>query len=119
MVLRRLGEKIVSLFTGKTCIGKDSFGNKYFIKYEKGLEGETIVKRLVEYPTGGAFQYDPTKVSPEWHQWLSSTRDEPPEEHATTHVERNEKGADREVMDIRKNDTRKRSVKTPVGSIEI
>jgi NADH:ubiquinone oxidoreductase subunit len=113
MVIRKLSEKVVSFLTRRKLVGTDSFGNKYFVKHEKGLNGEMIEKRLVKYPSGGAFQYDPTKIPPEWHQWLSSSREEVPSGIAPTSTTRDTR--EKRSPPIR---SKNEAIKTPMGSIE-
>lgn len=112
MVIRRLSEKVVSFLTRRKLVGTDDFGNKYFVKQEKGFNGELVEKRLVQYPGGGSFQYDPTKIPPEWHQWLSSAREEVPSGIAPTCTR------DTKERRLPPREGRNEAVKTPMGSIE-
>lgn len=113
MVLRRIGEKLVFLLTRRKLVGTDSFGNKYFVQQEKGMGGELVEKRLVKYPSGGAFQYDPTKISPEWHQWLSNTREDIPDSTVLG-------GQVKESNDTRlpRKEGTKETIRTPMGSLD-
>lgn len=111
MVLRKLGEKVAFFLTRKRLVGKDTFGNKYFVKHEVDMDGALVEKRLVKYPRGGAFQYDPTKISPEWHQWLSHTREEVPEEEPP-------RSREPESTRLPRTGSMKDTIKTPIGSIE-
>ena len=63
---------------GRTLVGRDAAGNRY---YEKVLEGQR--RRSVEVGSRGALgqQYDPHSadtVPAEWQQWLRGSRREPP-----------------------------------------
>ena len=56
---------------GRTLVGVDSFGNRYYQSEEKELSGRD---RWVEY----ADEADPSQVSSQWHGWLHNTVDIPP-----------------------------------------
>jgi len=111
MVIRKLSEKVVSFLARRKLVGTDTFGNKYFVRHEKGFDGEIVEKRFVKYPIGGAFEYDPTKIPAEWHQWLSKGRQEVPCGVVPTN-------SPKEVKEKRRREDTEKTIKTPMGSIE-
>lgn len=57
--------------------GYDLQGNTYWeFRLTRGLEGNERWRRIVNYPRSA--HYSSVKVSPQWHQWLRHTRQDPP-----------------------------------------
>lgn len=67
-------KRLKALLLKQKYVGVDNAGNAYFIKVEKGLNGDLIEKRFVKY----AGDYDPSKLPAEWASWLSKLRVNPP-----------------------------------------
>ncbi|KAM0436964.1 hypothetical protein ACHAPT_002680 [Fusarium lateritium] len=58
-------------------MGYDLQGNTYWeFRLTRGLEGDERWRRIVNYPR--STHYSSVKVSPQWHQWLRHTRQDPP-----------------------------------------
>ncbi|KAF4967373.1 hypothetical protein FZEAL_10540 [Fusarium zealandicum] len=58
-------------------VGFDLQGNTYWeFRLTRGTEGNERWRRIVNYPR--STHLSSVKVSPQWHQWLRHTRDEPP-----------------------------------------
>ncbi|RMJ12057.1 hypothetical protein CDV36_008314 [Fusarium kuroshium] len=58
-------------------MGYDLQGNTYWeFRLTRGLEGSERWRRIVNYPR--STHYSSVKVSPQWHQWLRHTRQDPP-----------------------------------------
>lgn len=81
-VLGSVFNRLKSAVTGKEFVGKDAFGNCFYKKIEADVSGGQIERRLMEPPQGGpaCTSYDPTAIAPQWRQWLSKTRLDPPTE---------------------------------------
>lgn len=70
--------RLYSFFHG-TCVGRDAFGNRYFVERKTPRQGRR--KRWVIYK-GIA---EPSKVPAEWHGWLHYTTDELPDSRKAPH----------------------------------
>ncbi|KAF4965023.1 hypothetical protein FSARC_7117 [Fusarium sarcochroum] len=58
-------------------MGYDLQGNTYWeFRLTRGVENNERWRRIVKYPRSA--HYSSVKVSPQWHQWLRHTREEPP-----------------------------------------
>ncbi|KAF4339244.1 hypothetical protein FBEOM_6836 [Fusarium beomiforme] len=58
-------------------MGYDLQGNTYWeFRLTRGAESNERWRRIVKYPR--STHYSSVKVSPQWHQWLRHTREEPP-----------------------------------------
>ncbi|KAJ4268542.1 hypothetical protein NW762_002605 [Fusarium torreyae] len=58
-------------------VGYDLQGNTYWeFRLTRGAESNERWRRIVKYPRSA--HYSSVKVSPQWHQWLRHTREEPP-----------------------------------------
>ncbi|KAM0251335.1 hypothetical protein ACHAP5_001643 [Fusarium lateritium] len=58
-------------------VGFDLQGNTYWeFRLTRGAESNERWRRIVKYPRSA--HYSSVKVSPQWHQWLRHTREEPP-----------------------------------------
>ncbi|KAF4472359.1 hypothetical protein FALBO_729 [Fusarium albosuccineum] len=58
-------------------VGYDLQGNTYWeFRLTRGVESNERWRRIVKYPR--STHYSSVKVSPQWHQWLRHTRQEPP-----------------------------------------
>ncbi|KAF4455132.1 hypothetical protein F53441_2452 [Fusarium austroafricanum] len=58
-------------------MGYDLQGNTYWeFRLKRGAESNERWRRIVKYPR--STHYSSVKVSPQWHQWLRHTREEPP-----------------------------------------
>ncbi|UPK90288.1 hypothetical protein LCI18_001223 [Fusarium solani-melongenae] len=58
-------------------MGYDLQGNTYWeFRLTRGLEGNERWRRIVNYPR--STHYSSVRVSPQWHQWLRHTRQDPP-----------------------------------------
>ncbi|KAM5351487.1 hypothetical protein ACJ41O_004210 [Fusarium nematophilum] len=58
-------------------MGYDLQGNTYWeFRLTRGAESNERWRRIVKYPRSA--HYSSVKVSPQWHQWLRHTRQEPP-----------------------------------------
>ncbi|KAM0559559.1 hypothetical protein ACHAPJ_004083 [Fusarium lateritium] len=58
-------------------MGYDLQGNTYWeFRLTRGAESNERWRRIVKYPRSA--HYSSVKVSPQWHQWLRHTREEPP-----------------------------------------
>ena len=72
-------KKVVNFVLRQKYVGADNAGNAYFIKIEKGLNGDLIEKRFVKY----AGDCDPSKLPASWASWLSKLRADPPDDAET------------------------------------
>ncbi|TPX34557.1 hypothetical protein SmJEL517_g02798 [Synchytrium microbalum] len=54
-----------------TLVGKDSFGNEYY-------EDKNDVAGRDRWVMYAKWNYDPTQIPPEWHQWMQHVIDETP-----------------------------------------
>ena len=72
-----IGTLIYTWFKG-TNVGKDEFGNQYYIAKIDSLYGDQ--RRWVIYSS----EAEASKVPPEWHAWLHHTTDAPLTEQSTT-----------------------------------
>ncbi|KAH7252089.1 hypothetical protein BKA59DRAFT_473683 [Fusarium tricinctum] len=58
-------------------MGFDLQGNTYWeFRLTRGAESNERWRRIVKYPRSA--HYSSVKVSPQWHQWLRHTREDPP-----------------------------------------
>ncbi|KLO80071.1 uncharacterized protein LW93_7517 [Fusarium fujikuroi] len=58
-------------------VGYDLQGNTYWeFRLTRGAESNERWRRIVKYPR--STHYSSVKVSPQWHQWLRHTREDPP-----------------------------------------
>lgn len=57
-----------------TLVGRDQFGNEF---YEAAGESMHLRQRWVE-TAGKKSDVNATKISPEWHSWMTRVTDEPP-----------------------------------------
>ncbi|SMR50976.1 unnamed protein product [Zymoseptoria tritici ST99CH_1A5] len=63
--------------------GSDLSGNTFW-EFRDALNANRM-RRIVKHAKGRHVSYSDVKISPQWHQWLRHTRDEPPtlpEQHA-------------------------------------
>lgn len=74
-MLKKLGEKLTWALLRRKYVGRDGHGNSYYIRMEKNFNGELVEKRFVKFQGG---EYRPEQMSPEWVQWLQTTRRETP-----------------------------------------
>lgn len=64
-------------------VGADAAGNSYLRQRVKNDDGQQVERRWVEFPSEkGTHYYDAKEIPPEWHQWLTARRDEPPSAEA-------------------------------------
>ena len=79
--LQRAVEFLRRKLTGQELVGVDGAGNRYYRWRERDPSDPTatVEKRRVRVP-GGDILYDPRTLRPEWRQWLTRTRAEPPSE---------------------------------------
>ena len=78
---RALLARAKNAISRRELVGVDSFGNSFYRKMEVDLSGDYIERRLMKAPNNGSFaSYNPQAVAPQWRQWLSKTRKDPPSE---------------------------------------
>ncbi|KDD72424.1 hypothetical protein H632_c3364p0 [Helicosporidium sp. ATCC 50920] len=74
-MLSRIISRATRAFRNRDVVGVDGLGNVYYREMEKSMNGETVEKRRVDMQ---GREYSPDLIPPEWSQWLSRTRHDPP-----------------------------------------
>lgn len=63
----------------RELVGRDAYGNLFYRKVEVDLSGNQVERRTMQPVNKGNYtSYNPKTVSPQWRQWLSKTRQDPP-----------------------------------------
>ena len=71
--------RLRNALTGRELVGRDNFGNAYYLKTDKDDSGQEFKRRIMEAPGGSDHKlYNPDAINTLWRQWLSRTRIDPP-----------------------------------------
>lgn len=121
-MFKKLGEKLTWAVLRRKFVGRDGHGNSYYIRMEKNFNGELVEKRFVKFQGG---EYRPERMSPEWVQWLQTTRRETPYGDASAtpvgdsdDTKSSDEGLDEWLRRQEQKSSGRKSKKTPVIPIQ-